>query len=198
MLGSDDSFISVHRETRERKRKSPRSARASEALHQHYYAGESRVYSYPPIISLLSSIVKSLHQGIIYAARHGAAARRARRRRRGSTSTPSAASRREAFTRRGVGGSLGVGSAGTRAAWSQQFGRLRGVLACCNGLETKDCGVRAGGGRHSDFSAVEVPFQSSSARGIQPAIRARRSAAQAPTSADTIGQELLLPRRTGA
>jgi hypothetical protein len=59
MLGSDDGFISVHREARERKRKSPRSGCASEALHQHYYAGESRVYSYTPIISRLSSIVKS-------------------------------------------------------------------------------------------------------------------------------------------
>jgi hypothetical protein len=59
MPGSDDGFISVHRETRERKRKSPRSGCASEALHQHYYAGESRVYSYTPIISRLSSIVKS-------------------------------------------------------------------------------------------------------------------------------------------
>jgi hypothetical protein len=42
----------------------------------------------------------------------GTAVRRNHRRRRGSTSTPSAASRREAFTRSGAGGSLGVGSAG--------------------------------------------------------------------------------------
>lgn len=59
MLKSADGFISVHHETRERKRKSPRSACASEASHQHYYPGESRVYSYTPIISRRSKHVKA-------------------------------------------------------------------------------------------------------------------------------------------
>ena len=40
------------------KRKSPQSDVASEALHPQYYAGESRVYSYTPIISQRSVIVK--------------------------------------------------------------------------------------------------------------------------------------------
>src|ERR1700728_1755145 len=86
------------------KRKSPEDDRASEAFHPHYYAGESRVYAYTPIIAAASSR---------YAARPGAAARRGNRRRRGSASTPSVASRRGAFTRSGAGGSLNVGSAGT-------------------------------------------------------------------------------------
>ncbi len=99
------------------KRKSPQSACASEALHQHYYAGESRVYSYTPIISRVSSIVKARYI-VSRAARHGAAARRRHRRRGGSASTPSAASRREAFTRSSAGGSLDAGSAGGAAFYA--------------------------------------------------------------------------------
>ena len=40
------------------KRKSPEDDRASEAFHPHYYAGESRVYAYTPIIAAASSAVK--------------------------------------------------------------------------------------------------------------------------------------------
>ena len=40
------------------KRKSPEDDRASEAFHPHYYAGESRVYAYTPIIAAVSSAVK--------------------------------------------------------------------------------------------------------------------------------------------
>lgn len=82
----------------------------SEAFHPHYYAGKSRVYACTPIIAAASSAVKRSTPNQL-AARLGAAARRRNRRRRGSASTPSAASRREAFTRSGAGGSLDVGSA---------------------------------------------------------------------------------------
>ena len=40
------------------KRKSPEDDRASEAFHPHYYAGESRVCAYTPIIAAASSAVK--------------------------------------------------------------------------------------------------------------------------------------------
>ena len=40
------------------KRKSPEDDRASEAFRPHYYAGESRVYAYTPIIAAVSSVVK--------------------------------------------------------------------------------------------------------------------------------------------
>jgi hypothetical protein len=40
------------------KRKSPEDDRASEAFQPHYYAGESRVYAYTPIIAAASSAVK--------------------------------------------------------------------------------------------------------------------------------------------
>jgi len=40
------------------KRKSPEDDRASEALHQHNYAGESHVCAYTPIIAAASSAVK--------------------------------------------------------------------------------------------------------------------------------------------
>jgi hypothetical protein len=65
------------------------------------------------------------------AARPGAAARRRNHRRRGSASTPSVASRREAFTRSGAGGSLDVGSAGTqgRSSATQPASRLREIIA---------------------------------------------------------------------
>jgi hypothetical protein len=62
---------------------------------------------------------------IIYAARHGAAARRIDRRRGGSASMPSAASRREAFTRSGADGSLDTSSAGTEGRRSPAFNRYQ-------------------------------------------------------------------------
>jgi hypothetical protein len=40
------------------KRKSPEDDRASEAFHPHYYAGESRVCAYTPIIAVASPAVK--------------------------------------------------------------------------------------------------------------------------------------------
>jgi hypothetical protein len=122
MLGSDDGFISVHRETRERKRKSPRSNRASKAFTPALLCGRKSCVLLHA--NYLASIVSRQVSGIWHpasasgicprhaAARHGAAARRRHRWRRGSGSTPSAASRREAFTRSGADGSLDVGNAG--------------------------------------------------------------------------------------
>ena len=40
------------------KEKAPRTIVPSEAFHPHYYAGESRVYAYTPIITAASSAVK--------------------------------------------------------------------------------------------------------------------------------------------
>jgi hypothetical protein len=52
------------------KRKSPEDDRASEAFHPHYYAGESRVYAYTPIIAAASSDVKPVAlRDAVYAAR---------------------------------------------------------------------------------------------------------------------------------
>lgn len=48
-----------------KKRKSPEDDRASEAFYPHYYAGESQVYAYTPIIAAVSSAVKSSAWGRI-------------------------------------------------------------------------------------------------------------------------------------